>query len=237
MQSDIFTIPGTLQMSPDPVSGLTTELAWADIGPNRYLFLLALIFFVLKLKDMLWIAPRMLDNLSRTRGADSFEYNMSYSRMRNSIAAATLLPFSLFIDRYLASDIAFLQLLPSSLRVFGSMGMVLIYLLIRWLCFALFRVPKLSYTYRLALRQGPCGIFFVLVCTMCISGGVLSLIHIEETILSIVLLAEIAMALLLSYLRSVQILALKYSSLISFLYLCALELMPLAIVVLGVIFL
>ena len=110
----------------------------------------------------------------------------------------------------------------------ATVGVFLAYLLLRTVCSALIRPPRLSGTAADAVRRSPWNYFILLTLLMLLTVGLLYIFRPSDTVVRITLYAETALFFLLSLLRSGQILASGFSGLTTILYLCGLELLPAA---------
>lgn len=224
-------IPGKLEMLSAPAVELAEGAQWLDCIANKILLAVALLWVLIKMEDAFRIGRQVLFSISRARGSASIEYNVSASRMRNSLALAMVLPFCLMADAYdLYSPTYWAQIDPVW-GVAACAGVWLAYMLLRSLCFGMLRLRRMDNSYREALRRGPYGIFAIMVLLMMLSVGVGVLLGAEKAITRSILLYELGAGMGLSLLRSYQILRMSYNGLLSFLYLCALEMVAAAALV------
>ena len=225
--ADIF-IQGRLEMSSVPVQEAAAGLLWSDVGVNRVLVLLAVLLAVAGLCDLFRLLPELLFCFSRPRASVSLEYNTSVVKMRNSAALACMLPFCLMADRFglFRPDMA--EEVPAEWSAAATAGLMLAYLLLRLLCGALVRLPRMDQLSAAAVRRGPWSWFILLTLLMLASVGPLTAAGVGDEAVRIVLYAECSLFFLLSTIRSGQILGSVFSGLSTILYLCALEVLPTA---------
>lgn len=225
--SDIF-IQGKLEMSAAPVQEAAQTMLWNDFLLNRVLVVAAVLIGIAGLRDLLRLLPELLYCFSRPRASVSLEYNTSVVRMRNTAALISILPFCLLADRFGLFRPELWSAVPEEWSAPATVGVFLAYLLLRTVCSALIRLPRLSGTAADAVRRSPWNYFILLTLLMLLTVGLLYIFRPSDTVVRITLYAETALFFLLSLLRSGQILASGFSGLTTILYLCGLELLPAA---------
>lgn len=225
--SDIF-IQGKLEMSAVPVQEAAQTMLWNDFLLNRVLVVAAVLIGIAGLRDLLRLLPELLYCFSRPRASVSLEYNTSVVRMRNTAALISILPFCLLADRFGLFRPELWSAVPEEWSAPATVGVFLTYLLLRTVCSALIRPPRLSGTAADAVRRSPWNYFILLTLLMLLTVGLLYIFRPSDTVVRITLYAETALFFLLSLLRSGQILASGFSGLTTILYLCGLELLPAA---------
>lgn len=225
--SDIF-IQGKLEMSAVPVQEAAQTMLWNDFLLNRVLVAATVLIGIAGLRDLLRLLPELLYCFSRPRASVSLEYNTSVVRMRNTAALISILPFCLLADRFGLFRPELWSAVPEEWSAPATVGVFLAYLLLRTVCSALIRPPRLSGTAADAVRRSPWNYFILLTLLMLLTVGLLYIFRPSDTVVRITLYAETALFFLLSLLRSGQILASGFSGLTTILYLCGLELLPAA---------
>lgn len=234
--SDIF-IQGKLEMSAVPVQEAAQAMLWNDFLLNRVLVAAAVLIGIAGLRDLLRLLPELLYCFSRPRASVSLEYNTSVVRMRNTAALISILPFCLLADRFGLFRPELWSAVPEEWSAPATVGVFLAYLLLRTVCSALIRPPRLSGTAADAVRRSPWNYFILLTLLMLLTVGLLYIFRPSDTVVRITLYAETALFFLLSLLRSGQILASGFSGLTTILYLCGLELLPAAVLAACAVFL
>lgn len=225
--SDIF-IQGKLEMSAVPVQEAAQAMLWDDFLLNRVLVVAAVLIGIAGLRDLLRLLPELLYCFSRPRASVSLEYNTSVVRMRNTAALISILPYCLLADRFGLFRPELWSAVPEEWSAPATVGVFLAYLLLRTVCSAIIRPPRLSGTAADAVRRSPWNYFILLTLLMLLTVGLLYIFRPSDTVVRITLYAETALFFLLSLLRSGQILASGFSGLTTILYLCGLELLPAA---------
>lgn len=234
--SDIF-IQGKLEMSAVPVQEAAQVMLWDDFLLNRVLVVAAVLIGIAGLRDLLRLLPELLYCFSRPRASVSLEYNTSVVRMRNTAALISILPFCLLADRFGLFRPELWSAVPEEWSAPATVGVFLAYLLLRTVCSALIRPPRLSGTAADAVRRSPWNYFILLTLLTLLTVGLLYIFRPSDTVVRITLYAETALFFLLSLLRSGQILASGFSGLTTILYLCGLELLPTAVLAACAVFL
>lgn len=234
--SDIF-IKGKLEMSSVPVQEAAGALMWDDLWINRLLVVVAVLICIAGIRELFRLLPSLFFAFSRPRASVSMEYNTSLVRIRNAAALVSVLPFSLLADRFGLFRPAFWSGIPPQWSAAATIGVVLSYLVLRTICSAAIRLPRMDPLAEAAVHRGPWSWFILLTLTMLSTAGLLSVAGATDNVMRIVLYAEIGLFYMLSLLRSGQIFAGAFSGLTTILYLCGLELLPTAILAACAIFL
>lgn len=230
------TIPGILRLPTEVQALEPAALMWSDYLCNRVLILLAIVWLLIRISEMSKIVPQILFSISRARGSAGFEYNMSLARMRNIFTLSAVLPFCLVASRFDLYPASFIEAISPEWRTLALIVIMMAYALIRSLCFRLIRLRKLDNSYKAAIARGSYGFLIFLVVVMLLSVAILMFIRLPDNTISTVLHIEILLFYTLSILRSAQILHLSYRALPSFLYLCALEFLPAAMLIASAVF-
>jgi len=183
--------------------------------------------------DFIRLWPMLQGCLVRSRGNITMEHSVRQARVRNNCALVCLLAFCLLASRFAGED--FGGGVDALWRTPLIIGGVCAYLILRRIIYKIIMAtnpPVRNDTEtRLAIHSALYNYFIVAVFAMLTAFGVMSLFSIEDAIKSYVLLGIFALFLLLALLRISQILSANCSGLRMFLYLCALELLPLGALV------
>ena len=196
----------------------------------------SVLLFLVVLRSFLSVLPYLADSILRARGSAALENSVRVSRDRNLVALVFLVPAILLAFRYRLYDPAFVRDLEPDLRL-GVIGAVFAgYLLLRFLLYRWARPRRRYDNYQLSYRAGYT--FFILLMLLALATvGVLYVLKAPDRIVRIFLLAETAFVYLVYLLRRGQILSLSCNPLTTFLYLCGLELLPTAALVLSAVIL
>lgn len=222
---------GQLEMSSRPYSLPPAAFCWSEVPSNRILTCLAVLIFLFNIRNLFSLFSPMIYSLRSARGQVDLEYNVSVSRLRNHIALVFFLPFCLLADRFELFPADFRAELNPNLHCLVSAGAIALYLLFRSLCQALLRAFSPGRDESTALKRSLYSYMISICPIMLLSGALLPAFGVGDAAVRIVLLCILGATLIVSYVRSFQILHTKSSSLLSFLYLCGLEFIPAAVLI------
>ena len=190
----------------------------------------SVLLFLLALRSFLNVLPYLSDSLFRARGSAALENSVRVSRDRNLVAAVFLIPAVLLIFRYRLFDIAPFDTLKPDMRLLAVAGVFIAYLLLRFLLYRWMRPRRRYDDYQMAYRAGYT--FFILLMMLALATvGVCYVLRVPDQTIKTLLLAEAGVVYLLYLFRKGQILSTSCKSLTNFSYLCGLELLPTALLV------
>jgi hypothetical protein len=228
MQYDPFQT-GQLLLPDAPPAALTGAGEGLSMVASL-LVAVSVLLFLLALRSFLNVLPYLSDNIFRARGSAALESSVRVSRDRNLVAAVFLIPAILLMYRYRLVDAAILDTLTPDYRLLAIAGLFLGYLVIRFLLYRWLRPRRRYDEYQKAYRTGYT--FFILLMMLAlVSVAVCYVLRLQDSTVRTVLLVETGALFLLYLLRRGQILSLSCKPLTTFLYLCALELLPAALLV------
>jgi hypothetical protein len=210
-----------LEQTPSPVTG-------AAGTPPMLLGILVTVFVVLALveiRNFLHVGPFLWDTVFRARGYSVLENNVRVARERNQLALLLVLPAILFIYRYRLYNPRFLQTFSDNWRLAAVAGVFIAYLLVRLLLYLILKPRRRADLFRMAHRAG--FTYFVLLMLPALAGvGILFLCRANDFIIRTFLFSITGVVYLIFLFRKTQILALSCNPLLTFLYLCGLEILP-----------
>ena len=190
----------------------------------------SVLLFLVALRSFLSILPYLADNILRARGSAALENSVRVSRDRNLVAAVFLIPAVLLIYRYRLFDIAWFDTLSPDMRLAAVAGVFVGYLLVRFLLYRWLRPRRRYDDYQMAYRAGYT--FFILLMMLALTTvGICSVLGLPDLTIKTLLLVETGVMYLLYLFRRGQILSMSCNSLTTFSYLCGLELLPTALLV------
>ncbi|MBQ6761746.1 MAG: hypothetical protein IJP49_03255 [Bacteroidales bacterium] len=233
MLQDVFKsgrllLPDTPPEAPAPVEEVPLT--------GTLLVVASILLFLLILRSFLTVLPYLRDTVLRARGSAALENSVKVSRDRNLVAAVFLLPAVLLIYRYRLYDPSFLQGVGPDIRLLVIAGVFFGYLLLRYLLSRWARPRRRYDDYQMAYRAGYT--FFILLMMLALATvGILYLAGVDDLIINRFLLIESGVIYLIYLLRRGQILSLSCNPLTTFLYLCGLELLPTALLVVSAVIL
>lgn len=176
------------------------------------------------------LAPYLADAVFRARGSEALEFSVSVTRERKVIAIALLIPALMIMSRYNLYNPSVIASLPKVWHLAACAGVLAAYLVLRMVLYFALK-PKRHYDYyRLANRA--VFTFFILLMLMALPAlGIMTIFHANDVVIRTVLFILLAVSYLLFLLRKAQILSLSCGGFTTFLYLCALEFLPTALLV------
>ena len=201
---------------------------WAELGVNRILVVLMLAAALLVLKDYFRLLPLLGGCLVRSRGNMEIEHSVSQARNRGRCAVVGMGILALLADRYGLCRADFMSDIAPQWTAAALFGLLAAYLLLRGLLNVLIGKRRLDSESRAASFRALYNYFLAVLPLMLLSVGLLALFGASDSVVRAVILSEIIASLLLTFVRKWQIFRSAYSALQTFLYLCGLELLPLA---------
>lgn len=192
--------------------------------------LLALVFFP-RFRDL---GPLLLDSLFRARGSAELERSVRASHDRNVLAVVLLIIAPLVLYQFQVYNPSFLRHFEGSWDLLVIAGVVLAYLLLRIAIYYLLK-PRHGLENYLLARHTVYTYFCCMAILILATVVIIALFRVPASVVRMVLWIEMAASYLLILLRRAQILALSCNPLRTFLYLCGLELLPSAALVVSAI--
>ena len=217
---------GVLWLSQEALPAVQTQMSLSEKPLNVILSVVFLFVVICDIKDFFIIWKPLMPALARWKPLVSLEYNMQLSRTRNRLAGLLFVPFCL------ASDWAGLTPLP----LFLLAGVLAVTGLLKWAISRILSHKKVSQDNWNAAVHACFTLFIVLSVISVLSAGIMGVFRVYENVARIVLYAETGLFYLLSLAREAQILNSNCGPLRSFLYLCALELPPAAVLASAILF-
>lgn len=230
MPEDLFR-SGWTEMPPVPFPEPAMQAAWNSVLVNKVFAAVAVLLVLLNLKDFFVLLEPIFYSFSHSRGNVALEHSVSQSRLRNVTAGVLALPFCLLADRFGLYRPDFIAALPAGWRVAALLGILLAFLLVRFILFKLLCPSRLRGDERITLLRTLYTYFIALTVLMLVSTGILFVLHAGDAVVRTVLLWETAAAYLFYMVRTTQFLAWSCSGFATFLYLCSLELILAAMLV------
>ena len=191
----------------------------------------SVLLFLLALRSFLNVLPYLADGIFRARGSAALENSVRVSRDRNLVAAVFLIPAILVIYRYRLVDVGLFDTLTPDMRLLAVAGVFVGYLFIRFLLYRWMKPRRRYDDYQMAYRAGYT-FFILLMMLVLVTVGVCYILQLPDETVKTVILIETGVMFFLYLVRRGQILSLSCKPLTTFLYLCGLELLPAALVVL-----
>lgn len=221
---------------PDAPTGVT-EAAGVPVPVSvSILVAVFVILMILLLRTFLQLLPFIADSLSRARGSTALENSVRVSRDRNTVAMVMMLPAFLLAFRYRLYNPDFIAAYSGDARLWLIGACLTGYLVLRLIIYLLLKPRRRYENYQVA-HHASYTFFIIMVLILLITAGVLSLFNIQDSAMRLVLYVETAVVYLVFLIRRSQILALSCNHFRTFLYLCALELIPTAALIVSAVLL
>ena len=194
------------------------------------------VLMILLLRTFLQLLPFIADSLMRARGSNTLDSSVRVSRDRNTVALVMLLPGLLLSFRYRLYDPSFVAAHHGDERLWLIGACFAGYLLLRLIIYLLLK-PRRRYENYQTAHHASYTFFIILVLLAMFTAGILSVFKVDDGIVRLILYIETAVVYLVFMIRRSQILSLSCNHIQSFLYLCALELIPSAALIVSAVLL
>lgn len=194
----------------------------------KILITLTVLLVLSQLGSIFHVLPLVAGSLFRPLSAMSLENNVRVARERNVTALILLVPAILIIGRWKVWNPAFLEGFSQNAAL-GILAAVAVgWIILRRLIALWLRPRRRPDVYRCAVNGALS--FFILGMLLALAGiGLMVLFKANDNVVRYFLIITAGAFYLLYLLHKVQILSLSCSALRTFLYLCTLEFLPLAI--------
>lgn len=192
----------------------------------KTLALISLLIALLLLKTMVGVFPSLVACLTRWKESVNLDASVQLSRNRDITALALVTPFCLTVTRFRLYDPHFMVGLNDNGRLAVTIGILIGWMLLRTFLEHLLRPrkgnPKAYGTARKAAYTYLC----ILTLLLMLTGGIMAFVDAAPETIKTAMLWISATIYAVLLLRKTQILISSYSFFASFLYLCALEIIP-----------
>ncbi len=212
-------------------AGEALSVGWGDAPLNWGLVIVSALALAVSIPNLYRILPHIAKCFSRWRWNLTIEASLQLSRTRDGIALLCVVPFCLIVSRFRLFEPAFFERVPRDWRTLAVIAVFLAWYLVRSLFYlaAEARVSHLQ-TFQTA-RKAERNYFVILTFFLLAATLILYAFRSAEATIRIVLFVTMGLVYLLFLWRKSQILASSCSPLSTFLYLCALEFLPLGMLV------
>ena len=183
------------------------------------------VLMILLMRTFLQLLPFIADSFMRARGSNALENSVRVSRDRNTVALVMMLPAFLLSFRYRLYDPSFVAAYTGDARLWLIGACFTGYLILRLFIYLLLK-PRRRYEYYQVAHHASYTFFIILVLLALFTAGILSVFKVEDQTMRMVLYIETAVVYLVFLIRRTQILSLSCNHFRTFLYICALELIP-----------
>lgn len=218
-------------MLPTAPQAVHPGLAWGEVLTNRILICVAVGLMILSLLDILRVFPHLLFCLRRSYGSENIEHSIAVTRLRNRCAFVAALPFCLIADYFGIYRGTLLDFSGQQWSALAVMVLLLVYLLIRKLISLVIRPRNIGGEKYNAVRHCLWNYFILLVLNLLFILAPIRLLGVSWDVSGWVFLSVTGLFYLVALYREAQILSSVCNGLQTILYLCALELVPAAVLV------
>jgi len=203
-------------------------LSWAEVPVNWILVSVTALVVMLSLPRLVGLLPLLSKGLLRLKPIYDLENNVRLSRDRNSIATIMVVPFALVASRYSLFGASFIYSLPSLYRTPAVLATLVGYIALRAILHKIAAPKKKdSDDYEFSFKSA---YNFFILCTLLlvISCPALHYLGVNDLTIRKVAYYEILFFFVVFLIRKRQILTKSCNQLKAFLYLCTLEILPVA---------
>ncbi len=204
---------------------------------TRILAAVCVIAGILLLRPIVNVLPSLAGCLLRWKECLNMEDSMKLCRDRNVFAAFMTVPFLLVAAEYRLYNPDFLAGIDMPAYLGCICGVFLCYILIRLLAGVSVRKPKAGEKTFAAARKTSYSFFCIMAAAVLTAAGICSFSDISTEVTRHVLLYVLLVSYIIFIFRKFQIFRNCCSFLSSILYLCALEILPAAILIVPAVFL
>ncbi len=195
------------------------------------LALISVLIMITLLRRLVNIFPSLMACMIRWKESVNLESSVKLSYDRSIIAVGMIIPFCLVAERFRLYNPSFMDGLNENLRTGLTFGIFAAYLLIRLLASMMVRTRKGRKKIFDTASKAAYTFFIILSLLLVILGGILSFTGVPDEVTKSAMLWVSAFIYALFLLRKTQIFASSFSIVTSFLYLCALEIIPTGILI------
>ena len=227
---DLFR-SGTLDMSTEPLQYVAGTLQWGDVMVNRIAVMVLVILLILSLPDLIRLYPQLLRCMSRWKGNLELEHSVSLARTRNNVALVAGIAVCLIADRWQLADPSFRQDAPESFKLAITAALLTGTAALHRLFYVATKFRSLTNEYASTLRHTVFNYLILLTSLMLVTVLLTAAFRVPDAVVRKVLNAECIVFYVVHLIRFTEILRSRCGLLATFLYLCALEILPIGILV------
>lgn len=220
--------PGSENVLPAPIADANWG-AWVDSPWLSLLVVLCVIAIILLMKNILHALPEVVLSMGRVRGSQDIEGSLRLSRDRNLTTLVLIVPFVMLLSRFRIYDPWWMEEFTPEMHLLWTFLCFVGYLILRWILAVWLRPRRMDGdVYTMARRFAWSG-FILLTLLLLALTGILLLCGASDLSVKWLLIDVMIVVFCVYCLRKSQIFNLSCAPFTSFLYLCALEFVPLAI--------
>lgn len=215
-----------------PSSGgydMINTLGWSDSPVNWGLISLFTILFILYLGRLVELLPYLLGGIGRWKAVVNLEDSMGRMRDRNGVAVIMIIPFCLACSKFNLLPFDFLTTLSPGLKTLSIVGLFMGFFLLRAILIEIVGNGKAGRDAFQISNRSAYDFFILATLTVILAMGTMSFAGLDDFTIRRISYYIIGFFILVNMVRRTQILSNACNQFTAILYLCALEILPLAI--------
>ena len=224
--AEVFS--GNLLLSANGAGSAISSLGWGDSPINWGLISVFTILFILYLGRLVELLPYLLGGVWRWKAVMNLEDSMGRMRDRNGVAVIMTIPFCLACSKAGLLPMNFLSGLSPGLRTIGVMGVFFAFFVLRALLIEIVGNGKVSRDAFQISNRCAYNFFILATLVLILAMGVMYFMNLEEQTIRKISYYILGFFVLVNMIRRTQILSNTCNQFTAILYLCALEILPLA---------
>ena len=218
---------GTLVMPTEVVPSVREGFVrWGDCALNAWLIAISAIVIVADIKGFYYIFGDLCKCLSRWRWNITAENSMQFARERDIFAMLCILPLTVMLSRFDVFSAKFLGKLDGGWNTAAVFGILAGYLLFRLFNYGALRQKARRVSGWQVARAAGKNIFIIFCLVAGCASGALWILGVSDLTVRYAIIAIAAFFYLIVLFQKNQILGSSCNPFTTFLYLCALELLP-----------
>lgn len=223
---------GQLHLPTEMPAAAAQQLQWSGCTFNIIMVTAAALLVFISLTDILRTFPAALAGLSRAKENITLQHNMQTARTRNLVAWVLFIPLAILTDRYHLYSPAFMSGIACGWSLLVCAGVLLAYSGVRRF---LYRIAsgRIHGEEADAVRDMLYTMEIIATSVMLATTAVLVAFDAGDEVQRKVLLIEAATVTWVHLVRSMQILNIICRGFSTILYLCALEIAPIALLIIS----
>lgn len=223
---DSAFVSGKMLMPLEGTGVAEVTLKWSDNLLNTYLLLAFVILALLNLRNLISVIPALTDCLRRWKANVNLDASLKLAYSRNSVAAAMLLPAALLSSRYELLGLDYTEALSPAVQTLAVTGTLLVYVMVRRILFEVCTLRCRRTELALAAHHSSYNYFISAGLIISAALGICLIFRMEEDTVRTVIFAAAGIFYFIAVLRKLQIFNSFCGPIQTFLYLCALEILP-----------
>lgn len=194
------------------------------------LVLISLLVMITLLRSLVNIFPSLAACIVRVKESFNIDASIKLQRDRNILSLASGLPFCLIVFSFGLYSPEFMTGLGPEAALGLTIGIFLMYTMLRTLLRTVTRPRKAQATYATAATAAYT-FFIILTLALFCTGGVMTIFNADSGSIKNAMIWVSSLIYIIFLIRKVQIFASSYNYFTVFLYLCALEIIPTGVLI------